>query len=487
MAEKVQTYDLIVLGSGPAGEKGAAQAAYFGKKVAVIEKKDFLGGAAASTALPSKTLRETSLALSGLRARRLHGVDLSLKRTATVKEFLHHERAVKNAERTRILHNMKAHKVDIFKGTASFVDNKTINIKDNNSKLKTLKGNIILIATGSSPLHPEKFPKDSHIYDSDSILGMKRMPKTLVVVGGGVIGCEYACAFAALGVNVSLIHNKDILLPFLDNDVSLSLKNSMAKMGITLFMSESIKSCLRKKDMIKISLSSGKTIKTESIMLATGRLRNTEELNLKAAGIVAGKYGILKVNQNYQVIHPETKKPVQGIYAAGDVIGRPSLASTSMEQARYAMIKAFNLEPYKEHVAPILPLGIFTIPECSLAGKTELELQNEKIDYVVGKAFYKQNARGMIIGDSDGFLKLLFEFNKSLNQPMKLLGVHIIGENASELIHIGVGAFLSGANSNLFIDTCYNYPTLSELYKYATYDAMGNRKNVSDSYNKRKR
>ena len=210
-------------------------------------------------------------------------------------------------------------------------------------------------------------------------------------------------------------------------------------------------------------------------MMATGRASNTGKLNLKAAGITPGKYGLLVVDQNYQVVHPETRTSVQGIYAAGDVIGRPALAATSMEQARFAMIKAFDLEPYKEHVAPILPLGIYTIPECSLAGMTEEECREEKIDYVVGKAAYNQNARGMIIGDSDGFLKLIFEFNNDLSRPMKLLGVHAIGEIASELIHIGVSALIMSAGSNLFIDTCFNYPTLGELYKDATYYAMGNR------------
>jgi NAD(P) transhydrogenase len=246
-------------------------------------------------------------------------------------------------------------------------------------------------------------------------------------------------------------------------------------MGINLLKLKKVESCTAKTNKIEIKLNSGKIIETDSVMLATGRSSNTKELNLEAAGITPGKYGLLSVNQNYQVIHPKTQKPVPGIYAAGDVIGRPALASTSMEQARFAMIKAFNLEPYKEHVAPILPLGIYTIPECSLAGKTEQECQNEKIDYVVGKATYNKNARGMIIGDSDGFLKLIYEFNGNIRKPMKLLGVHIIGEIASELIHIGVNALIMNASSNLFIDACFNYPTLGELYKYATYDAMGKR------------
>lgn len=208
-------------------------------------------------------------------------------------------------------------------------------------------------------------------------------------------------------------------------------------------------------------------------MFATGRTSNVEELNLEAAGITSGRHGLLAVNENYQVVHPETREPVPSIYAAGDVLGPPALASTSMEQARFAMIKAFNLEPYKEHVAPILPYGVFTIPECSGAGKTEEQCISEGINYVVGKASYNKNARGMITGDHNGFLKLLFEFNDNPKSPMKLLGLHIIGENATELIHVGLTALMTGTTHDLFINTCFNYPTLGELYKYATYDAMG--------------
>jgi NAD(P) transhydrogenase len=473
--EKNLIYDLIVIGSGPAGEKGAAQAAYFGKKVALIERDIYLGGAATSTAIPSKTLRETSLTLSGFRARRLHGVDLSLKRQATVQDFLHHESVVKNAERNRVINNMQYHNVDIFKGQGSFIDSKTIKIETKGKTTEILKGKIILITTGSSPRCPDNFPKSSLIYDSDTILKIKKIPDDMIVIGGGVIGCEYACIFSVLGVDVSLIHSKNILLPFLDSDISLALENSMTKMGIRMLMSEKVELCIVENNNIEIKLESGTNLKTEMVMLATGRSSNTKDLNLEKAGINPGKYGLLEVNENYQVIDPNTKKPISGIFAAGDVIGAPALASTSMEQARYAMIKAFNLEPYKENVAPILPFGIFTIPECSMAGKTEKECQEEKIDYVVGKADYSKNARGMIIGDNDGFLKLIFKFNKEITQPMELLGVHVIGELASEIIHVGVAALTMNAKSNLFIETCFNYPTLGELYKYATYNAMGNR------------
>jgi len=468
-------YDLIVIGSGPAGEKGAAQAAYFGKKVAIVEKDEHLGGAAAGTAIPSKTLRETSLALSAIRSRHLYGVDLSLKRKATVKDFLHHERNVKETERKRIKNNMKLHNVDIYEGKGSFLDGKTIKVKGKDKKILILKGEIILIATGSKPRTPDIFPKNPKIYDSDSILDLKILPKNMVVIGGGVIGLEYTCIFGILGVNVTLVHNRDILLPFLDHDISYALEKKIKNIGINLLKNESVESCNIKQDKIELKLGSGKNIVTEAVMLATGRISNTEELNLENAKITTGKYGRLVVDENYQVIHPETKKTVEGIFAVGDVIGPPALASTSMEQARYAMIKAFDLEPYKEHVAPILPLGIYSIPECSMAGKTEEKCKEEKIDYVVGKAVYNQNARGMIIGDNEGFLKLIFEFNNDLSKPMKLLGVHVIGEIASELIHFGVSALIMKAGSDLFINTCFNYPTLGELYKYATYDAMGKR------------
>lgn len=470
-----QKYDLIVLGSGPAGEKGAAQAAYFGKKVALVERDYYLGGAAAGTTVPSKTLRETALALSGLRARRLHGIDLSLKRRATVKDFLYHEKAVKDTERTRVINNLLRHNVDIFRGTGSFEDSHTIRVKVRGKADEFLESDIILIATGSSPRRPDNFPEDQRIYDSDTILQIKRIPKNMVVIGGGVIGCEYTCTFAALDIDICLIHKQEILLPFLDRDVSLALENSMSKMGVDLLMPVNVESCTATPNGVVVKLDSGKVIETEMVMLATGRTSNTEALNLDAAGITPGKHGVLAVDENYQVVHPESRKPVPGVYAAGDVIGAPALASTSMEQARLAMIKAFNLEPYKEHMAPVLPFGIYTIPECSGAGKTEEDCVKDKIDYVVGKASYNQNARGMIIGDNDGFLKLIFQYSDDLKQPMKLLGVHVIGEIASELVQIGVNALIVGAGHDVFINTCFNYPTLSELYKYATYDAMGNR------------
>ena len=472
---KTHRYDLIVLGSGPAGEKGAAQAAYFGKRVALVEKDEHLGGAAAGTTVSSKTLRETSLILSGIKARKLSGVDLSLKHHATVRDFLYHERDVKDSERNRVVTNLDRHQVDRYRGVGFFVDAHTVKVKRNKRSTAQLQADVILIATGSSPRRPDIFPKADRIYDSDSILELNEIPQTMVVVGGGVIGCEYACLFAVLGIEVQVIHPGDSLLPFLDPELSEGLKQSMLNAGVQLRLEEQVQSCTPDLDGVSLHLASGEEVRTEAVMLATGRSSNTPQLKLEVAGITTGKYGVLVVDDSYQVVHPQTRDPVAGVYAAGDVIGSPALASTSMEQARYAMIKAFNLLPYKDQVAPILPAGIYTIPECSAAGLTEVQCQEQGKDYVVGKTYYRQNARGMIIGDDEGFLKLIFEYNDDLNQPLKLLGVHVMGEIASELVHLGLQALMMGAGSDLFINTCYNYPTLGELYKYATYAALGER------------
>lgn len=459
-----EKFDLIVIGSGPAGEKGAAQAAYFGKKVAIIEKEKYYGGAAANTGtLPSKTLRETSLTLSGFKARKLHGVDLSLKGKVTVNELMYHENHVVNTERNRVDNNIFKHSIKSFFGSASFIDNHTIKVQSADKEDIILKSDFFLIATGSSPRKTELFPHENPcVYDSDSILHLEKMPEKLIVVGAGVIGCEYACTFAALEVEISLIDSKEILLPFLDREISISLKERMKKLGIKMFTPDKVENCSIENNIVTVTLSSGESITSDAILVTAGRVSNTDSLNLEAAGIIPGKFGLIDTNQFFQTSESH-------IYAAGDVIGFPALASTSMEQARLAMVHAFDLK-YKKEVAPVLPYGIYTIPEVSMAGETEESLIHKNIKYVVGKASFGQNARGIIIGDEEGFLKLLFK-----EDTMELLGVHIIGEIASELIHIGLNAILMNATSDLFIRTCFNYPTLSELYKYATYDALGHK------------
>ncbi|HTG17101.1 MAG TPA: Si-specific NAD(P)(+) transhydrogenase [Blastocatellia bacterium] len=461
-------FDLVVIGAGPAGEKGANTAAIFGKRVAIIEKAREVGGAVANTGtLPSKTLRETALALSGLKARNLYGVDLSLRREATVADFMHHEQSVAARERARIMHTLLTLNIQLYQGTASFVDSHTIRVSndgevgpDASASEKLLRAEKILIATGSSPFRPPEFAfEDDRIHDSDEILTLDRLPKTLAVVGAGVIGSEYACTFAALGTKVDIIDGRDSLLPFLDVEVSNALLAAMQNLGILFHWKERVTCEAPPEGQLILTLSSGKTLKTDGVLIAAGRSSNTEDLNLDAAGITAGKRGLLTVNANFQT-------EVPNIYAAGDVIGFPALAATGMEQARVAMCHACD-KPYKTEIANVLPTGIYTIPEISTVGETEESLKTKGVEYVVGRARYDQNARGQIIGDQTGFLKLLFNAS-----DMKVLGVHVIGEHATELLHVGLMAMLTGSGVELFNQACFNYPTLGDLYKYAAYDAM---------------
>ena len=455
-------YDLVVIGSGPAGEKGAAQAAYFGKKVALIEKETALGGAAANTGtLPSKTLRETALYLSGFKQRGLYGMEISLKDRVTARDFLYRERLVVQSEHQRIAENIKRHEIDLYDGNASFVDAHTVAVKPKHSPPVHLHGDVILIATGSYPHHPDNLPfHDRRVYDSDTILTINDLPPSMLVAGGGVIGCEYACIFAALGIEVTLVEGRDRLLTFLDPDISEALAAAMKKLGIHIRLNDMIETVDDAPEGFQINFKSGDVANVQNILAATGRTGATDRLNVSGIGIEVGARGNLDVNSAYQTAVPH-------VYAVGDVIGFPALASTSMEQARIAMVHAFDLQ-YKTALAPILPYGIYTIPECSMAGETEISLKKNGVDYVVGRARYDANARGQIIGDDDGFIKLLFAAD-----DMKLLGIQIIGENASELIHTGLLGLLSGATADLYIQTCFNYPTLGEMYKYATYDALG--------------
>jgi NAD(P) transhydrogenase len=454
-------YDLIVIGSGPAGEKGAAQAAYFGKKVALIERESFPGGAAANTGtLPSKTLRETALYLSGLVKRELYGLGFDFGQRIDAADFLSHFHHVRAKERLRITSNMERHGVETFQGTASFLDSNSVRIKSSSGESRSLTADKILIATGTIPRRPPEYPwSDSRLFDSDTILTLSGLPESLLVIGGGVIGCEYACIFAALGVKVTLVDGRDRLLGFLDTEVSEALQRGMVDLGITLLLEDSVES-IRSREQLEVSFRVARSLCFGAVLSASGRHGNTASLALENASLSVDSRGLLKVNDNYQT-------GVPNIYAAGDVIGFPALASTSMEQARIAMCHAFDLK-YKTSLARILPLGIYTIPECSCAGENEESLREKRIPYVIGRAAYANNPRGFIIGEREGFLKLLFHAD-----DLKLLGVHCIGEQATDLVHTGLAALLSGHGAEFFINTCFNYPTLSEMYKYAAYDAMG--------------
>ena len=456
-------FDLVVIGSGPAGEKGAAQAAYFGKRVALIERSDYLGGAGINTGtVPSKTLRETALYFSGLRQRGLYGIDYSLKERLTIADLMRRQQDVVERERTIVRTNMERHNVEIFQGVARLADGHTVSFVKPDGTEGDVTGDIILIATGSSPFRPPGIPFDNQrIYDSDSILRMKMIPKTMVVIGGGVIGCEYACTFSALGVQVTLVESSNRILRFVDSEIAARLRKRLELLGLRFVFNDRLQRAEVLADRARLELRSGEILDCEIALIAAGRQSNVQGMGLEETGMALGERGLILVNEKYQTT-------VSNIYAAGDVIGFPALSSVSMEQARVAMVHAFNLV-YKESISSVLPLAIYTIPEISLAGWTEDACREQDIPYVVGRSYFDKSPRGQIIGDTSGMLKLVFS-----PSDKKLLGVHLIGEMSSELVHIGSQIIAAGGTIDVFIDSVYNYPTLSDSYKYAAYDGLGN-------------
>lgn len=456
-------YDLVVIGSGPAGEKGAAQAAYFGKKVALIEREVVPGGACVNTGtIPSKTLRESALHLSGFRQRGFRdAVDVTIKGIST-SDFMYRKQLVVEKEWSRIDENLRRHTVDRYPGRARFLSPTQVAVTNGSSE-DVIEGTIILIATGSSPHRPDNVPfDDDAICDSDTILQIDRIPSSLAVVGAGVIGCEYASIFAALGCEVHLTDSRSTLLPHMDREIVRILLGEMQnRLGVTLHLACEVRDIVKNDGGVTLMLRTGQEIKVEKVLYAAGRSSNTGNLNLEAAGVKTGKRGLIEVNENYQTNVPN-------IYAAGDVIGFPALASTSMEQARVAMVHAFDLK-YKTRVATLLPYGIYTIPELSTIGMTEEECREKNVPYEVGRAFYRNNARGQIIGDPKGMIKLVFD-----PETLRIRGIHIVGENASELLHVGMMVMQFGGTINAFIESVFNFPTLGEAYKYAAYDGLGN-------------
>ncbi|MBS1198707.1 MAG: FAD-dependent pyridine nucleotide-disulfide oxidoreductase [Proteobacteria bacterium] len=455
-------YDLIVIGAGPAGEKGAAQAAYFGKRVAIIEKEALPGGACVHTGtLPSKCLRESALTLSGLRASRIKGVDLKPGGRLRVEELLAHKNFVCATEVERIRRNLERHKVDCYTGNAEFVDAKTVLIRHADDRQTLLSAPVSLIATGTRPHRPTDIPFDrEHLWDSDDILDLHEVPHSMIVYGAGVIGCEYASMFAVLGVKVTLVEPRDRILPFLDDEVSQALVSSFQELGIDIHSGSAMETCRIDGGEAVVTLKNGTKIRAERFLYAAGRDGNSGGMGLDNIGVAADKRGLIAVNAHYETACP-------GIYAAGDIIGFPALASTSMDQARIAMCHAFDLK-YKTELNRLLPYGIYTIPEVSMIGDTEQDLQKRGEDFETGRAWYRDNARGRMLGDPQGFVKLVFRPNDK-----KLLGAHVVGERAADLVHIGLTVMQFGGSIDTFIDAVYNYPTVSECFKYAAYDGLG--------------
>lgn len=459
----MKKYDVLIIGSGPGGQRAAIQASKLGKKVAIIEREPYIGGAGLHTGtLPSKTLRETALFLAGFKQRAVFGFQFTLGRDVTLSELMHRKSEVIRAQMEVIIDQFNRNNIEIVYGTASFVDSKRLIVKSREGVSVEYEGGIIVIATGSRPARPKDVPFDtSHIYDSDSILGIDELPSSLTIVGGGVIGCEYACIFAALGIKINLVEKKSKILDFADKELALSLMYWMRHAGITMRLDEEVTSiAVERPNRVATRLHSGKVVISEKLLYTMGRVGNTDTLNLASIGIKPNERGNLKVDEGYST-------GVPGVYAIGDVIGFPSLASTSMEQGRRVICNAFAVEGLTCGITGHLPLAIYTIPEISMVGETEESLTKKGVAYEAGCAYFNEVARGQIIGDVHGMIKLLFE-----REGHKLLGVHIVGERASELIHIGQAVLNYGGTVDYFKDVVFNYPTLSDAYKEAALNGL---------------
>lgn len=457
---KETEFDLVVIGSGPAGQKGAITAAKLGKKVAVVDRKEMIGGVCLhGGTIPSKTLREAILYLSGFRERAFYGKDYSVKERIRQEDLASRVNMVLEREIAVIRDQLNRNGVRTFYGSARFVDATTIDVKSSEDSI-VLKGQKFLIACGTRPAHDPKIPFDGNqILDVDQMLKLGGFAKEVIVVGGGIIGLEFASMFAALNIRITLIEQKPVILDFVDREIVERLSYHLRNLNVIFRLGEKIVRVDKdEKNRVNALLESGKKIKGDKLLYAVGRQANADLLNLDAVGIPIDARGKITVNENFQTA-------VGNIYAAGDVIGFPALASTSMEQGRIASSHMYG-EPTKRS-PEFLPYGIYTIPEISILGKTEQELTEKKIPYEVGVARYDELAKGQIMGAQSGFLKILFD-----PESLKLWGVHIIGEGASELIHIGQAILSLGATIEYFRDTVFNYPTLAEAYKVAALDGL---------------
>ena len=458
-------YDLVVIGSGPAGQRAAVQAAKLGKRVAIVERHADIGGVMVNTGtIPSKTLREAVMYLTGYRERGIYGESYSVKHDITMRDLTVRTSHVMQQKTDTLRHQLLRNKVKLITAHASFIDAHTLDLASVDGRShEPVTVDKVLIAVGTAPASPDEMEVDGKlIFLSDDVLKLAELPRTLSIIGGGVIGLEYATIFATLGIRVTLIDRYPRLLHFVDAEMVDTLMYHMRQKRITLRLDEEVTFARTFEDErgqhVRVQLVSGKQIVTDAALYSVGRTGATASLNLEAVGLKADRRGQLRVNEHYQTT-------ASNIYAAGDVIGFPSLASTSGEQGRLAACHAFGVPTHS--VPELLPYGIYTIPEISMVGRTEEDMTEDVVPYEVGKAQYRETARGQIIGGDAGLLKLLFDI-----RDRKLLGVHIIGEGASELVHIGQAVLAHGGTVDYFVDTVFNYPTLAECYKTAALDGL---------------
>lgn len=456
-------YDLIVIGSGPAGQRAAIQGAKSGKRVALVEQREVIGGVSINSGtIPSKTMREAVLHLSGYNYQNIYGVSYRVKEKITMADLAFRVQHVIKTEIDVTQAQLARNGIEVVTGTASFKNPTTILVTSSRGSGEITANNIV-IATGTKPASSPKVPINARtIINSDQILEMPSIPRTMIVVGGGVIGVEYTCMFATLGVRVTLIEKRPRLLEFADSEIVEALSYHLRDHRVTMRLNEEVQSVEEATggtgQNVVAYLESNKKVPADALLYAVGRQGNVNELNLEAAGLTADTRGRIAVNEFYQTSQPN-------IYAAGDVIGFPSLASVSMEQGRIAAAHAFD-KPASSNPS-YFPFGIYTIPEISFIGKTEEQLTDEDVPYEVGVAYYREIARGQIRGDTTGRLKLIFH-----RDTLELLGVHIIGEGASELLHIGQAVLILKGKVDYFVDTVFNYPTLAECYKAAAFNGL---------------
>ncbi len=455
----MQTFDLIVIGSGPAGQRAAIQGAKSGKRVVLVESRAVVGGACINTGtIPSKTMREAVLHLSGFYYQNIYGINYRVKEKISMSDLSFRVQHVIKTEVDVTQAQLTRNGVEVLTGTAAFVDPTHLKVVSSLGQID-LEGAAIVIATGTKPADSPKVPLNGRtIVNSDQILQMPDIPKTLIVVGGGVIGVEYTCMFATLGVRVILVEKRPRLLEFADAEIVEALSYHLRDHRVTMRLNEEVESVEETSGGVAANLHSKKKISGDALLYAVGRQGNVDDLNLPAAGIAADPRGRIPVDAEFRTSQPH-------IFAAGDVIGFPSLASVSMEQGRLAAAHAFGSTLHSNPA--YYPYGIYTIPEISFIGKTEEQLTDDDVPYEVGVAYYREIARGQIRGDTTGRLKLIFH-----RETKELLGVHIIGEGASELLHIGQAVLILKGTVEYFVDTVFNYPTLAEAYKAAAFNGL---------------
>lgn len=458
----VEHFDLVVVGAGPAGEKGAAQAAYFGKKVCLVERAPRPGGTAVNLGtIPSKSLRETALSLVRLRTRGLYAVDWSIRDDITIADLMQRERAAVEAEWARIRGNLDRHGIYCVQGTARFVAHDQIEVVRHGEAPRLLSAEAFLVATGTRPDRPAMFPFDDHtVVDSASLLLLERVPRQLIVVGGGSVACEYASTFAALGSRVTLLNPHDRLLAPLDAELADTLRDTLTdRLDLTIRNGMPVTACRTEHGRAAVTLASGDELWADCVLVATERIGNTEELGCEAADLARTDRGLLVTDEKGRTSNPR-------VWAAGDVTGVIARASTAMEQGRVAVCDAFDLR-YKQRLAGTIPYAVWTIPEVAMVGATEESCRREGIPFEVGRAHFSGNARGLITGETGGFVKLLFR-----PDDQRLLGAAVLGDGASELVHVAMTVMMLDGTLDFFIQAVFNYPTLGESFKYAAYDGL---------------